>query len=94
MCVTAIDLMYFKMLSFEKNCQLIVESISKVHPGLVAQSVVSPIADPGVMCSISAWLHTFMEVDREIFSAVIFLRLLIQEWLLSVTSKVFAQRTD
>ena len=80
-------IIYFKMLSFEKCCQLILESISKEHQGLVVQSVASPIADPGVMSSISAWLHTFMEIDREIFSTVIFLGLLIQEWLLSVTSK-------
>ena len=36
--------------------------------GPVAQSVVSPIADPGVMSLIQAWPHTFVEIDREIFS--------------------------
>ena len=54
--------------------------------GLVAQSVASLIADPGVMGLIPAWPHTFMEIDREIFSMVILLPL-IQEGLLSVTSE-------
>ena len=33
--------------------------------GLVAQSVVSLIADPGVVSLIPAWPHTFVEIDLE-----------------------------
>ena len=46
-------------------------------PGRVAQSVtclatdVSLTADPGVVSSILAQSHTFMEIDREIISTVI-----------------------
>ena len=56
-------------------------------PVPVAQSVVSLITDPGVMSSITAWSHTFAEINHEIFSKVILLLPLIQEGLLSVTSK-------
>ena len=41
---------------------------------IVAQSVVSLIADPGV---VRTWSHTFVDIDREIFSTVIILHLLI-----------------
>ena len=51
--------------------------MKKVVPCPVAQSVVSPTADPGS--------HTFMEIDHEIISMVILLLQLIQEGLLSVT---------
>ena len=54
-------------------------------PGRVVQSVVSPIADPGVVSLIPARLHTFVEIDRELFPTIILL-MLIQEGLLSVTS--------
>ena len=30
-------------------------------------------ADPGVVSSIPAWYHTFMEIDHEIISTAIFL---------------------
>ena len=41
-------------------------------PGPVLQLVVSLIADPGVMSLILAeHTHTFMEIDREIFSRVL-----------------------
>ena len=56
-------------------------------PGPVVQSVVSLIADPGVMSLIPAWSYTFMEIDRGILSTVVLLLPLIQEGLLSVTSK-------
>ena len=36
-------------------------------PGPVAQSVECPTADPVVMCSISFWSNTFVEIDNEIF---------------------------
>ena len=52
----------------------------------VVQSVVSPIANPGVMSSIPTRQHAFMNIDHEIFSRAILL-LLIQEGQLSVTSK-------
>ena len=44
----------------------------------------SLIADPGVASLIPALSHTLVEIDNEIISTVI---LLIQEGLLSVTSK-------
>ena len=54
--------------------------------GPVVQSVASQTAEPGVMSSIPLRPHTFVEIDHEIISMVI-LHLLIQEGLLSVTSK-------
>ena len=39
----------------------------------VQKLVASPIADPGVESSIPARSHTFMEIDKEIFSMVILL---------------------
>ena len=54
-------------------------------PDPVAQSIESLIADPGVVGSIPARPHTFMEIDRETFSTVILLLPLIQKGLLSVT---------
>ena len=44
-------------------------------------------ADPGVASLIPAWSYTFMEIDHEIISMIIFLLPLIQEGLLSVTSE-------
>ena len=55
--------------------------------GPVVQSVASPIADPEVVSSILAQPHTFVQIDCEIFYTVILLLHLIQEGLLSVTSK-------
>ena len=51
------------------------------------QSIVGPTAGPGVTSSIPAQSRTFVEIDREIISMVILLLLLIQEGLLSITSK-------
>ena len=45
-------------------------------------SIQSLIADPEVVGSIPAQPHSFMEIDHEIFSTVIFLLWLIQEHLL------------
>ena len=42
------------------------------------QSAVSLFADPGIVSSLLAQPHTFMEIDHEIFSTVILLSL-IQE---------------
>ena len=55
-------------------------------PGPIVQAVASPIADPGIMNLILAQSHTFVEIDYEIFS-IVFLVLLIQEGLVSVTSE-------
>ena len=51
----------------------------KGEPGCVAQSVTclatdgSLTADPGVLSSISARSHTFVEIDHEIISTIILL---------------------
>ena len=48
-------------------------------PGCIAESVTclptdaSLPADPGVASSISAWSHTFVQIDHEIISTVILL---------------------
>ena len=47
-------------------------------PGLIAQSVVSRIADPGVESLNLARPHTLLVIDHEIISKVILLFLLIQ----------------
>ena len=54
---------------------------------VVCQSVVSLIADTGVISLILAQSHTFTKIDHEIFSMVILLFLLIKEELLSGTSE-------
>ena len=51
------------------------------------QLVRSQIADPGDVSLIPAPLHTFVEIDHEMFSKVILLLQMIQEVLLSVTSE-------
>ena len=56
-------------------------------PGHVTQSVTCLTADPGVASSIPAQSHTCMEIDHEIISTAISSLQLIQEGLLSVTSK-------
>ena len=55
--------------------------------GSVARSVVSLIADLGIVNLIPAWHHTFVENYYEIFSTctIILLLLLIQKGLLSIT---------
>ena len=45
------------------------------------------IADPGVVSSIPACSHTFVEIDNDIFSTVILLLKLIQERLFPLTSE-------
>ena len=40
------------------------------QPGPAGQSASRPVADPWVLSSIRAWLHTFVEIDHEIFSTV------------------------
>ena len=54
-------------------------------PGHVAQLVASPTANPEFESSIPC--HTFVEIAHEIISMVILLLQLIQEGMLSVTSK-------
>ena len=56
-------------------------------PGPVAKSVASQTADPGVASLIPAWSHTFVAIDYVIISTVILLVPLIEEGLLSDTSK-------
>ena len=58
--------------------------------GRVAQSVLCLTADSGVASSISAWSHTFLEIDHEIISRAILPRHfpLIQDRLLSFTSEI------
>ena len=63
--------------------------------GLVAQFIACPIADLGVVSSIPAWSHTFVEiVGQEIFSTVIIHLRLIQELqvLLSVNKLKYVHR--
>ena len=57
-----------------------------VLPGSEVLSVMSLTADPGGMGFLPSRSHTFLEIDHEIISTVIFLPL-IQEGLFSVTSK-------
>ena len=56
------------------------------EPGLVTCLTANTCltADPGVVISIRAQSHTFVEIDHEIISTAI---LLIQEGLLSITSE-------
>ena len=56
--------------------------------GRISQSVESLIADPVVLSSIPARPHTKVEIDHEIISMVSLLLLLIQEELVSITSKI------
>ena len=50
-----------------------------MSPGRISQSVtclsadMGPTADTGVMFSIPAWSHTFVEIDHEMISMVILL---------------------
>ena len=53
--------------------------------GLVAQLVVSLIADPRVASLTPVRSHALVEIDCEIFSMVILLLPLIQDGLMSVT---------
>ena len=55
--------------------------------GPIGQSETSPTADPGVAILIPAQSHTFLVLNHKIISTVILLLPLIQEGLLSVTSK-------
>ena len=53
----------------------------------------SAIGDPEVVSSIPTRSHTFVEVDREIFSSGILLLPLIQEGLMSATSESMSRVT-
>ena len=76
-------------ISFHLNQNLqAVKALQSVHmlmPGPIGLLIVSLAADPGVASSIPAQSQTFIEIDHEIM--VILLLPLIQEGLLSVTSK-------
>ena len=66
------------------------KAVGSLGRGLVAQSVTCLVAntclnaDPGMVCSIPARSHTFMEIDREKVLWSFFSLPLIQEGLLSV----------
>ena len=60
------------------------KSIRPGIPGSIAQSVMSLIADQGVVSFIPAQTHTFVDIDCEIFFTFSLL-LRIQEGLVSVT---------
>ena len=49
------------------------EKLQTKTPDPTAQSVVKPIAVPGVASSVPAWSHTFLKIDHEIISTVILL---------------------
>ena len=79
-----------------KSPEPLVQNQNNYRTGRVAQSVTCLAtdaclnADPGVASSIPAQSHTFVEIDHEIISTVIFLpsaEWIIQEGLLSVTSE-------
>ena len=42
----------------------------KYDRGPIAQSVVRPTADPGLVSFITAWSHTFIEIDHNIISSL------------------------
>ena len=46
-----------------------------------ASGAIGGKSDPEVVCPIMARSYTFMEIDHEIYSMVILVLLLIQEWL-------------
>ena len=67
-----------------------------LHPPLdphlpIAQSVESSIADHWVVSLIPSRPHTFMEIDRKIFSTVILLLPLNQEELLVTSKSLFTK---
>ena len=57
------------------------------YRALLAQLVVSLIADSGIASLILSLFHTLMENDHEIYSTVILLLLLIKEEKLSLKSE-------
>ena len=81
----------FKIFFFQniKNCFERPKQMFRLKdkPGLVVQTVACLTADPGIANLIKAQSHTFIEIDHEIISTVSLLLLLIQEGLLSFTSK-------
>ena len=74
-----------------KNCLSGSRFVSTIQAlGLVAQWEVSLIADPEVVSSIPARSHTFVEIDCEIYSAVIFSFLWIKMGWCKLKAKVCA----
>ena len=58
--------------SFHMNPNIAISRLCYVVRSIiVAQSVVSQAADPGVTSSIPAQAHTFVEIDNEIISTVV-----------------------
>ena len=83
-----------------KTCFYLMFHLHKLR-GHVAQSVMclakdeSLIADPGVVSSILAWSHSFVEIDHEIISTVILLPSTesLQSGCCQLQGKVCAQST-
>ena len=71
----------------ELRCDIFIALVMN-FPGPVGQSVASPFVDPGVVNSIPAWPHTFVEIDDEIFSTVSPLLPLFQGLLLVTSENV------
>ena len=63
-----------------------------LEPGLLAKSVASLTADPGIASLVMARSHTFMEIDHEIFSMVILFLLLTQGYKRKYVHKVLVNR--
>ena len=64
----------------------------RLIPGPISQSVKSETADQGILGSILAQSHSFVEIDLKINSMVILLLPLIQIALLSVTSESMSMK--
>ena len=75
---------------FAHFTQLYPFKVTTTMGSLKKQLVANPTADPGAANLIPAQSHTFVEIDHEIiFTVILLLILLIQEGLLSVTSKKY-----
>ena len=80
-------LAYWRHYWYKKMFWILGLKFTKCLPVPVVQTEASLTTDPGVASLILGRSHTFMEIDHEIISTVILLLLLIQEELMSVTSK-------
>ena len=85
-----LDLTYIIDLQYQKNKKKQLQTLN-INQTPVSQLVASPKADPGVMNSIPAQSHTFVEIDHTIISMAILLQLLIQVEFCQLQAKVCAQ---
>ena len=103
----SLNLTDFKLyLIFSSHFELLEFELSSVDyhqtPINVAQSITclatdaSLTADPGVVSSIPAWSHTFVEIDHEIISTVILFPSAesFKKSCCQLQAKVYAQSTD